>query len=145
MPRKPITKKAFVAGLPETLSNAETVAKAKAIGLTLTQKQVSKIRSSIRVALKAKGTYIAPTIGPKLRKRNGHSNGHAAVISPNGEQEILTSTTADDLESMVNVPPMRNERCIDHVGTLKKLALQIGLTQVRQILNDIEEAILRPT
>lgn len=142
MPRKPITKKAFVAGLPETLSNAETVAKAKAIGLTLTQKQVSKIRSSIRIALKANGTYIAPTIGPKLRKRNGHSNGHAAVISPNGEQEILTSTTADDLESIFNVPPRRES---DHVGTLKKLALQIGLTQVRQILNDIEEAILRPT
>jgi hypothetical protein len=144
MPRKPITKKAFVAGLPETLSNAETVAKAKAIGLTLTQKQVSKIRSSIRIALKANGTYIAPTQGPKLRKRNGHSNGHAAVISPNGEQEILTST-ANDLESMFNVPSMLNERCVDHVGALKKLALQIGLTQVRQILNDIEEAILRPT
>lgn len=145
MPRKPITKKAFVAGLPETLSNAETVAKAKAIGIIITPKQVSKIRSNIRIALKANGTYFTPTPGPKLRsRRNGHS--HSTVISPNGEQELVTNTDTltQEFEDAMQLPRQIAAENTD-VQRFKRMVAEMGLVRARKALAEVEAAILRST
>jgi hypothetical protein len=155
MPRKTLTKTAFVAGLPETMSSTEVVAKAKTININLTVRQVSKIRHRLRLALNkgSRSTPPAPpTVNrPKLRTR---TNGHSAVIV-NGvdyTNAIEAKSTEPSLEELFEGRGMRLPAG-GRVGlapknddnTFKSIALQIGLKRARSLLDSLEAALLKST
>jgi hypothetical protein len=125
--KKPISKKAFVAGLPFSLPNADVITKGKQLGLNLSTHQVSNIRYALRKEMPAKPVA---TKGPKTRTRTTTSTVPTQKLH-------ATNGAARPQQTTIIIPNEKREQ-------LRAMALELGLFVIRAMLDDLETE-LRPS
>lgn len=112
-----LTKKAFIAELPDDLPNKEVIARGKAKGIKLTAKQVANIRWAVRRAPRSKGR-------PKTNGIAAH-NGHAAPVPTvefKGKMRVRKTAEASTRE-------------------FRAVVMELGLLNARALLEEMERAL----
>lgn len=135
MPRKEISKNEFVAGLPVTMPAAEVVAKGARIGIELSQKQVSNIRSHLKMKA-AVAAEAAPTKGPKLRRARTVTTTATTTVkrrssNPPAGASVLALPP-------LNAPKVPRGSLEDARVALKVAAFRLGLDESRRLLDELE-------
>ncbi|MEO8874915.1 MAG: hypothetical protein ABI461_04945 [Polyangiaceae bacterium] len=115
-PAKPakITKASFVRGIASTVPAKEVVAKAKAVGMTLSEKHVYVIRSDAK----------------KRSKKRGAAGKAAGGAAPSASPASTTSTAGKSTGGSGS-----NET------NFRKLVLALGISKSRTLVSDVERRL----
>jgi hypothetical protein len=120
---KPVNKSAFVRGLPEGLSAADVIAKAKAAGITVSKAQVYTIRTNARAQAKRGGT-----------RRPGRPP--AAQAAP-AAMAMPAAAKPTRVAKAVPAPKASNSLETQFVN----LALDVGLSKAEGLLKRLRQAV----
>lgn len=136
MPRKEISKKEFVAGLPASMPAAEVCAKGERIGIELTPKQVSNIRSSLK--MKAASEDVATTKGPKLRRARTVTSVATTTVKATRKSSTPPGTPGLVLPPL-SVPKAPRAPSLDSARVAVRLAaFRLGIVETRLLLDELE-------